>query len=278
MPILAGPSTPTVTETATSGGVTITVTSEGDSARMAIDLEGGPVGEPVYVLRRDRNGAALVRETYAGTVLWVAGTPTSVGTLYDYEARQGLETDYIVTDLDGAPLVAVRVTIPRWGTWLKSPGYPHLNLACYWKLDSDYQRAGRVSLLQPRGAKFPIALSDRRGGPSGTIHLLTMTDEDARSMTSLLNSGQPLMVDVPDAYGVPVRYISVNDVTGARAVNNIAEQARVWTLQIVEIAAPVGLPAGQDFTYEGLAALADSYIALAASFATYDDMALGLGS
>lgn len=276
MPILAGSSSPTTTATATDNGVTITVTSENDSARLAINLEGGTATEPVYVLRRDRNGTSLVRQTSAGTVVWVAGTPTSVPTLYDYEARQGLETDYIVTDLEGAPLVDVRVTVPRWGTWLKSPGYPHLNLSCYWQADSDYTRQARTSIIQPRGAKFPIVLSDRRTGTSGTVRLLTLTDENARSMTSLLNSGQPLMVDVPDSFGVPVRYVSVLDVTGSRSVPNIADEARSWSLDVVEIAAPIGLPAGQTFTYDGLTGVADSYIALAATFDTYDVLAVGL--
>lgn len=69
--------------TATANGVTITATADGALGRLAIDLEGGTATEPVYVLRRDRNGTSLVRETSAGTVVWVAGTPISVPTLYD---------------------------------------------------------------------------------------------------------------------------------------------------------------------------------------------------
>jgi len=276
VPILAGSSAPATTATATANGVTITVTSEGDSARMAIDLTGGAAGDPVYVLRRDRNGTTLVRETSDGTVLWLAGTPTTVPTLYDYEARQELETDYIVSDLDGAPLVSVRVTVPGWLVWLKNPGKPHLNLQCEWYADNDYDRDVARSVLWPRGAKYPIVLSDRRGAPAGRVQLVTLTDEAARSMTSLLGDGQVLMVDVPDSFGVPVRYISVGRVTDSREVPDVPTAGRLWSLDVVEVAAPVGLPAGQDFTYEGLAAQADSYIALSASFATYDDMALGL--
>lgn len=276
MPILAGPSTPPTTATATSGGVTITVTSENDSARMAITLTGGTAGSPVYVLRRDRNGTVLVRETSAGTVLWVAGTPTTVPTVYDYEARQELETDYIVTDLDGNPLVSVRVTIPAWLTWLKSPGKPHLNLQCEWYADSQYEREIDRTLLYPRGAKYPIALSQRRVAPAGRVQLVTLTDEASRSFTSLINDGQVLMVDVPESFGVPVRYVSVGKVVGEREVPDVPHGSRLWTLDVVEVAAPLGLPAGQSFTYDGLAAIADSYIALVATFDSYDSLAVGL--
>jgi hypothetical protein len=279
VPILAGAASasPSVVESATANGVTITVTAEPELARLAIVLTGGPAGEPVYVLRRQPGSpSTLVRPTSAGTLLWQAGSPTSVPTFYEYEARQGLETDFVVTDLDGSPLVSVRFTVPEWGTWLKSPGKPFLNLRCLWKQDSEYSLPIERVVLRPRGAKFPIVQSSRRASPSGPIALPTQTDEDARAMVSLLADGQVLMVDVPARFGIPLRYVSVGDASPSRAVGSITYEARVWTLDVVEVAAPIGLPAGQGFTYENVAALADSYIALAATFATYDDLAVGL--
>lgn len=277
MPVLAGTPAPLVTETATGpDGHTITVTSDSDLARIVIDVTGGVEGDPLYVLRRDRNGTTLVRQTSAGTVLWVAGTPTTAPSVYDYEARQGLETDYILTDVDGAPLVSVRVAIPEWGAWIKSPGKPHMNVRVGWKGDRDYTRAARRWRGDVRGARYPVVLNDVRSAPVGQVRLQTRDQETARALTSLLADGDVLMIDVPDSYGTPVRYVSVGDVTGSRLSEDAWGDIRVWTLDVDEVAAPVGLPAGQGFTYEGLAALADSYIGLAAIFATYDDMALGL--
>lgn len=265
-----------VSETATSGGYTITVTSDSALARMIIDVEGGTVDEPLYVTRRDRSSNTLVRQTSAGTVLWVAGTPTTAPTIYDYEARQGLQTDYTLTDPDGSPLVTVRVVIPEWGAWLKSPGKPHMNVQVGWKGHQEFVRPARRWIGQARGAKYPAAFADVRGAPVGSVKLQTRDQETARSLTSLLADGETLMVDVPESYGTPVRYVSVGDVRGSALSDDAWSDIRVWTLQVDEVAAPIGLPAGQSFTYEGLAASADSYIALAATFATYDDMALGL--
>lgn len=200
---------------------------------------------------------------------------TTSPVVYDYEARQGLETDFIVTDQDGAALASVRISLPAWGTWLKDPGAPHRNLKVLWKGDDDYTRAGQRDLIRPRGAKFPIALADRRAAPVGQVALATVTDEEARSMTTLLDSGQVLMIDVDARFGVPVRYVSIGDVTGSRASSGIFASERFWSLQVDEVAAPIGIAAGQGFTYLGIPPLADSYVALAAIFATYDDLAIG---
>jgi hypothetical protein len=264
--------------TATANGVTLTVTADPALARLAIDLRGGPAGDPVYVLRRDKNGTTIVRPFSAGTLLWQSGTPTTVPTVFEYEARQGLETDFIVTDLDGSPVVSLRFVVPTWGTWLKHPGKPFLNLMCIWHEDSDYLRSVERTVLRIRGAKHPLTLSDRRTSPAGQIKLKTTTSADARSFSALVGDGQVLMVDVPDDFGVPVRYVSVGSVSGERVSVGalIDEQARIWTLDVVEVAAPIGLPAGQGFTYEGLSALADSYIGLAAIFASYEDLAVGM--
>lgn len=262
--------------TATQAGITITVNADFPAGRLLISLRGGPEGQPVYVLRRDRNGTTLVRQTSAGTVLWrKIFLTTDAPTISEYEARQGLDTDFIVTDLDGLPLVSVRLTVPTWGTWLKSPGQPGQNVRCAWKGDLDYTRRARQSVLAPRGAKFPIVLADRRLAPIGQVRLLTRDQITARALTTLLDSGQVLMIDVPDSHGVPVRYVSVGDVKGSRLAEEAHSEVRVWTLEVSEVAAPVGLAAGQGFTYEGLAATADSYIGLAANYSTYDDLAIG---
>lgn len=117
MPVVVVDGAPTtVTEgTATANGVTLTVSSDSLLARMFFDVEGGPAGQPLYIVRRDRNGSSQVRETSGGTILWVAGAPTTAPRMYDYEARQGLETDYTLTDLD-AP------ACPRHSRWRRRAG------------------------------------------------------------------------------------------------------------------------------------------------------------
>lgn len=280
MPILAGAGVPTTSATATAGGMTLTVAAEDALGRLRITVTGGVAGQPLYVLRRDSAGTALVRPTSAGTLLWLAGTPTTVPVFYENEARQGLPTDFVATDLNGTPVVSVRVTVPTWGTWLKSPGKPHLNMRVVWHNDSEYDRPLPRTLLQPRGAKYPVALTDRRTAPSGVIVLQTETDVAARSLIALADDGQTLMIDTPESYGVPIRYVSVGNLSGARMAGavRIDMENRIWTLEVDEVAVPVGLPAGQGFTYTGLAATADSYVGLAATYLTYSDMSVGINA
>jgi hypothetical protein len=86
------------------------------------------------------------------------------------------------------------------------------------------------------------------------------------------------MIDVDSSFGVPVRYVSVGDVTGTRVGPNnagLSWEARYFTLQVDEVAMPIGAPVNQNLTYDQLAANFGSYIAIPASVATYDDLAAG---
>lgn len=266
--------------TSTTYTPTLTVTPNVPSAYMELGVTGSKPNTLLYIIRRDSQGSVLIRETSTGIAIY-DGSGNIVG-LRDYEARQGLATDYILTDENGKLVATQRVTIPSWGTWLKHPGKPFLNTKCLWNEDSEYTRAPRRVLLQPRGAKYPAAFYDTRSAPTAEIKLATTSDEDARMLTSILADGGVLMIDVSPSFGIPVRYVSIGEVKGSRmgslTKRGLTVPVRVWSLQIDEVAAPVGLPAGQAFTYYGLANLYGSYIAIAATVPTYGDLAVGYGS
>ena len=198
--------------------------------------------------------------------------------LYDYEARQKMFTDYILTDEDGIELATRSITTGAWGTWLKHLGKPYLNVKVKWHIDSEYTRVANRALLRARGARFPAALHDRRSAPTGSIQVVTETDEAARALTTLLEDGAVIMLDVSPEFGVPVRYVSVGDLSGNRLMTNglgLRIKARIWTLPIDEVAAPVGLPAGQGFTYANIAPLYGSYAAIPATTESYENLAVG---
>lgn len=199
--------------------------------------------------------------------------------IYDYEARQGLNTDYILTDELGNVGASVSVLIPRWGTWLKDPFRPFMNCKVLWHQDSEYERKARRTLLQPRNAKYPVPQWDRRIAPSANIEVATEEDTKARALTSLLDSAGVIMIDVDDRFGVPVRYVSVGDIKGRRATSSdslgLKWEARIWNLEIDEVAYPIGTPSGQSLTYSEVAGFFSSYIDIAATVATYDELAAG---
>lgn len=200
-------------------------------------------------------------------------------TLSDYEARQGLETDYILTDENGIVSDSLRITIPNWGTWLKDPFRPFMNVKVLWNSDSAYTRQVPQVTLKARGAKFPVVQSDRRMAPNGNIRVLTEDEEAARKLIALLDTTATVMIDVDLAFGVPVRYVAIGDITGQRTTSeadrNLTWAERYWDLPIQEVAVPLGAPIAQSLTYDSISANFGSYIALPASIASYNDLAAG---
>lgn len=203
-------------------------------------------------------------------------------TLYDYEARQGMVTDYILTDENGVSAASTRLTIPAWGTWLKDPFRPFMNVKLLWNSDDQYTRRLPHVVLQARGAKYPVIHSDRRQAPTATVRVMTETRDQAKALIALLDRTSVVMIDVDYAFGVPVRYVSVGDITGMRAASekdrNLTWDERYWDLPITEVAAPVGAPVAQSLTYDMIPASFGSYIAIPASVDSYNNLASGLWS
>ena len=200
-------------------------------------------------------------------------------TLYDYEARQGLDTSYILTDELGTVGAEESLLIPEWGTWIKDPFRPDANVKVLWNADSDYTRKARRSLFLARGAKFPVPQWDVRVAPAASIKVATETEAQAIAFTDLLATAGVVMIDTKLSFGVPVRYVSVGDIVGSRATAeaglNLTWEARIWTLEIDEVDYPIGAPIGQGIDYTQVAGFFDSYIALASGVDTYADLASG---
>lgn len=259
--------------------LTIAAVAQPTSASVAITVRGGAPGTPLYVLRRDTSGTGIVRETSEGTVVWPALGDTL--TLTDYEARQGESTQYLLTDGDGSPVASTSLTLPMWGTWLKSPGRPYRNARAYYVSDGEATLTARRLVVDIEDAAQRVVFARRRSTPSGNVVLLTQTADQASALALLLSDGLPLMLDTPSSWGVPYRYISVGDVGRSRAYDfeglNLTAQARLWTLgDVVSTAAPQGVPTiDPGRTYADLPTLFATYVAIPATTQTYEELATG---
>lgn len=259
--------------------LTIAAVAQPTSASVAITVRGGAPGTPLYVLRRDTSGTGIVRETSEGTVVWPALGDTL--TLIDYEARQGESTQYLLTDADGTPVATVRVELPQWGTWLKSPGRPYRNARVYYSSDSAATFSARRLVVDIEDAAQRVVFARKRSTPSGGLVLHTLTTDQARALELLLSDGLPLMLDTPSSWGVPYRYISVGDVSRSRAYDfeglGLTEEARTWSLaDVVNTAAPQGVPmVDPGRTYADLPTLFATYVAIPATTDTYEQLATG---
>lgn len=255
------------------------VTAQPELGRMQIDLSGGMPGESLYVFRRDGSGTAVVRDTSDGSVTW--GEIGEHIALYDYEAEQGSEVDYLLTSGDGQTVLTVRVTIPRWGTWLKSPGRPYLNARCYLESEGAVTYEANRIAVNVEGARRPVVLSQpRAAATAGAIRLVSLTDETTEALHRLLADGTTLLLDTDPAWGVTFTYVSVGAVTVTRGyfeTLGLQLEARIFELaDVLSVPAPVGVGAVEPGrTYELLPATLATYAAIPATYDTYEQLAVG---
>lgn len=277
--------------------LTVGAASSADATTASATYRPPPVGE-LYRVRRILQGDAPAWFDGDSTTAtagygydWLGANDASpsvfgayaAGQFYDYEARQGESTDYLLADEDGNLLAAVTLTIPLWGTWLKSPGRPSRNVRCFFGSEEEVRRRARREAYDVEGSSQVVITAGVRARPEGQLTLVTREAETARAMNLLLDDGATLMLDTPPAWGVSFRYLSVGDVsivrplTAADGFQGLTGEARLFQLaDVVAEAVPSGVTA-QDpgRTYATVASLFATYAAIAATVATYDDLATG---
>lgn len=203
---------------------------------------------------------------------------SQVVTLYDYEAQQGRLVEYSLASAAGQDLGTgvVRIDLPLWGTWIKDPFRPFMNCKVLYNSDEAYTRNANRTLLHPRGAKFPVAQWERRSSIEGGFNILTETNDDARNLDELLEETGVVLLDTDPAFNVPVRYVSVGDISTTRAVSDkLSDPHRLWSLPITEVAMPQGAPVGLSNSYQKVQGYFRSYIEIPAALETYNDLLAG---
>ena len=204
--------------------------------------------------------AAMLRVSVpnvAAAALWQAGdwlevsepwVRPPVDLVVDHEARQGVPTEYLLLDTAGVNVRAVSQTwsLPRWGTWLKSPGHPDRNTRVHYAGSTGATRPARRAVFDVEGSELAVVLSELRGTSRGAVRLLTLTAADERRVIDLLADGGTLMLDTDPDWGVPFRYVSVGDYTIERAYEfdglNLTAAARLHVLDaVMTVDAPTGV-------------------------------------
>lgn len=252
---------------------TITPTADAANGRIVLVVTPTVTGS-FYVFRRDTAGVGTVRQASEGLAL-TSGTPV---TIYDYEPRQGDVTDYLLTNQDGAVQATGSLTIPAWGTWLKSPGRPWLNVLTRLNDDPDVTRPARREVLQVEGAADVLVLSAIRQTGTGSLVFAVQTAAEMTALLALTADGGVLMVDCSPTWGVSWRYVSA----GATKVGRVFRQwglDRAWRLFTLEDLHAQPAPAGPlqinpTATYDALPVKFATYAAIPATVATYDALAV----
>ena len=196
---------------------TIELSGENSSGRIRIDVECGADTDSVQVQRDSGDGFVNVRTADGdGSVAF-----TDEGTLYDYEAPNGVTCTYRVRAYDES-----NATYSDWveGTaswssddaWLKCVGDPSLNLSLTARSYEGFEVPANQGVFRVLGASEATVVQDTPGPMSGRVVFMTRSEDDRVALGSLLGSGSPVLLQVN---GHPDRLVSLGDRNSTRLVD-----------------------------------------------------------
>lgn len=131
--------------------------------------------------------------------------------------------------------------------WLKHPVRPGLNVPVELFSYANVERAARRGVLQPLGARLPIAISDTRGGAAGTITIQARTVAEQDALDALLATDAVLLLQGPAEHGEPDRYVSLGDASTVRVIDNGRFALKRTTVPWVEVDVPLGAQVGDQY-------------------------------
>lgn len=251
------------------------ITAAANPAVACVDLtvSGLTASQSFLVLRRDSNGLRTVRYTNQGGL---TADGAGAAALPDYEPTQGYTHEYILADTDGAFLASVTFPCPEWGTWLKSPGRPSLNVPSPLNRWGPADSPLRVDLVPIRGSRYPVALSEERQAPELDFTTVTLTRSQTAAVRELFADATVVLLDAPYRFDIPGRYFSVPTVREVPADDYDLEwAARLFSYRAQVVAEPThGVYEQTGVIYTDLDDLYATYAALAADVTLYQDIPL----
>ncbi|MFJ5103182.1 hypothetical protein [Streptomyces sp. NPDC088554] len=172
----------------------------------------------------------------------------------DYEAPLGVPVQYYLkTWVGGGSTSYVSFTTaeililddpPPTHMVLKDPLSPARSASVAVATLPDWQRMARQGVYPVRSRARPIVITDIRSSKTGTLTLVTGTDEDRRQLDWLFETGSTLLLQCPREWGEDDVYVQVGDVTTKRAVRYAGYGDREWDVPLTEVDRPVGAIAG----------------------------------
>jgi hypothetical protein len=160
--------------------------------------------------------------------------------------------------------------------WLKDPGYPTRNMLVLVQRAPDWQRPIEQSAYVVRGRRNKIVLSGVRQGLEGDLTVWTRSDADREALHELLDSGDVLLWQAAPGMGVSDMYVTVGQVTEARAGGTADDEWRAWTLPLTEADMPVTTgvngPAGR--TWQDILAENSAWADLLTKYSTWQNVYL----
>lgn len=231
------------------GVPTMTLTSEPNLARIKVLLttNAGAATTTYYQTQFSDDGTDWFDA-------WTAqgdgrSTPSgNAATIYDYEAPNGGTRSYRSRALHAYPegyatSAWTATQTSSWTSddvWLKSLESPSLNLTVMTRGQPSATRAGRVGLFQPLGAKYPIAVMDKRSTAAGQFDFICTSDSERDAFEALMDAPGVILIQTPaNIEDWPDRYCAIADYERERAFDRAYEPYSFESIQWTEVARPV---------------------------------------
>jgi hypothetical protein len=243
-----------------AGPATLTLTYDTTLSRIKIDAAGLDANATLATIERSKDQVTWTAVRGGVDVTISAGAVT----VYDYEFVAGVLNYYRVTAYNAGLVITDRelasITPVLDRIWVKSIIRPFLNRAVTVVGWSDITRAARSGDFDVVGRSFPVAVTDVRGSRAYDLQLYAATAQDAQTLDFILASGDVLFVHTPAGCPVPGGYVRVGDTSQRRP--HVRAVTGVFTLPVVEVAAP-----GPD-----VVGAVSTWATVLASYATWSDL------
>ncbi|GAA0641273.1 hypothetical protein GCM10009548_01820 [Streptomyces malaysiensis subsp. malaysiensis] len=228
------------------GGLTALATPAGGGG-VSITIRGLTTGGPTWKWRLDRiqAGRSTPVRGWAGDLVDQPATG-DVAVAVDYEAPLGVPLQWRVRSATtGASISYLSDPLTLAGevtdAWLTDVSLPARSVAATVGTPlPDWQRSARQGVYNVRGRQAPIVISDVRASRTGTLTLVTESEEERDALWWVLETGNTLLIKWPLTFTEPDMYVQVADVTEAH-ITAVAEHSdRTWTLALTEVDRPLG--------------------------------------
>jgi hypothetical protein len=251
---------------------------------MALNATYDPTLSRVRLLLTGANGAAthavFERSTDAGvrwtTIRGGADVAISGGSASrdDYEFEPGVPLLYRVRTYAGVTsydAFTAPITQDLDQVWLKVPAIPFLNTPVVVVAVGPISRRSRGGVLDVVARNYPVQVGDVRSMRAFDLQILTETAAEERDMDARISTGDVVFLQSPAAVeSVPEGYFSVGDVTRDSTLR--LSPRKVWTLPLIEVAAPGPDVIGPAYTCASVLAEYVTVTAMLAENATILDL------
>ncbi|MFF1684504.1 MULTISPECIES: hypothetical protein [unclassified Streptomyces] len=206
-----------------------------------------------------------------------------VSVITDYEAPLGVPVQWRVTiqapvgtQRQSFTSDALTLDAETLDVWLKDPGLPARSCSATVQTLPDWQRSARQGVNQVRGRARPIVISDVRSSRTGSVTLVTHTEEERDALWWVLDSGRTLLLQWPPGWGERDVYVSIGEVTEAHVTELAEHSDRAWTLALTEVDRPFGGIVGSaDRTWQTIAGSNATWLDALAGATTWLDVYTG---